>query len=55
MFRLLDEVYGSDKHKPRIYTSRFIYQNHRVVRPNTTEPLLIDYIQVPVRYRGGGG
>jgi hypothetical protein len=44
---ILNEVYGgTDRHKPKIFSSRFIYQNHRVVRARTSEPLLMDYIQV---------
>ena len=46
--RVLDDVYaGGDRHKPRIFTSLFIYRNHNVQRPPTTEPVLMDYIQVP--------
>jgi hypothetical protein len=49
MCRLLEEVYtGSDtRQKPRIFTSRFLYESHAVVRPRTSEPVLMDYIQVP--------
>ena len=31
--RILDEVYGSDRAKPKIFTSRFIQRPHNVVRP----------------------
>jgi len=44
--RILDEVYGSDRAKPKIFTSRFIYQPHNVIRPVCREPVLMDYLQI---------
>jgi hypothetical protein len=46
MSRLLDEVYGTDRHKPRIFTSRFIYHPHPVQPPRTSEAVLMEYVQV---------
>ena len=34
--RLCDEVYGGDRQKPRIFTSRFIHHKHKVVKPVVT-------------------
>ena len=31
--KLSDDVYGTDRQKPRIFTSKFIYTKHKVVVP----------------------
>jgi len=31
--RLSDDVFGNDRQKPRIFTSKFIYRKHQVVKP----------------------
>jgi len=47
--RLLDDVYGTDRHKPRIFTSRFIHRPHNVVRPvvnHKDTSLLMDLLHI---------
>merc|ERR1719187_2835546 len=44
--RLLDDVYGTDRHKPRIFTSKFIHKPHSVVKPICRELVLLDYLQI---------
>jgi len=47
--RLLDDVYGTDRHKPRIFTSKFIYRPHNVVRPVVSHKdtsLLLDLLHI---------
>lgn len=45
--RIFDDIYGSDgRNKPRIFTSKFFAVNHNVRRPQCSEPVLLDYIQV---------
>jgi len=47
--RLLDDVYGTDRHKPRIFTSKFIHRPHNVTRPAVSHKdtsLLMDLLHI---------
>ena len=47
--RLLDDVYGTDRHKPRIFTSKFIHRPHNVIRPAVSHndtSLLMDLLHI---------
>merc|ERR1719187_90491 len=47
--RLLDDVYGTDRHKPRIFTSKFIHRPHNVIRPVVNHKdtnLLMDLLHI---------